>query len=93
MLRPSTLLGYQIAQAKCGICHSADYVNLQPPGMTLAQWTTEMIKMQHAYGAPIDEAEIKLLAVYLASLYGDPTTVPADAMPAPQAAPAAVICR
>jgi mono/diheme cytochrome c family protein len=76
VLRPSTLPGYQIAKAKCGICHSADYINLQPPGMTLAQWTAEMVKMQRAYGAPIDEAEIKLLGTYLTSAYGDAATLP-----------------
>jgi cytochrome c551/c552 len=75
VLTASPLPGYQIAVQKCGICHSADYINLQPPQMTLAQWTAEMVKMQHAYGAPIDDAEIKLLGIYLASTYGDPATV------------------
>lgn len=36
-----------------------------------------MVKMQHAYGAPIDDAEVKLLGVYLASTYGDAATVTA----------------
>jgi cytochrome c551/c552 len=71
------LPGYKIAVEKCGICHSADYINLQPPQMSLAQWTAEMVKMQHAYGAPIDDAEIKLLGIYLASTYGDAATVTA----------------
>lgn len=74
-LRPSTLPGYQIASQKCGICHSADYVDYQPPKMTKAQWTGEMTKMQKAYGAPISEDEIKLLGVYLAATYGDASTV------------------
>src|ERR1035441_1220134 len=69
VLRPSELIGYKIAQEKCGICHSADYINLQPPGMTLAQWNAEMVKMQHAYGAPLDEEEIKQLSIYLTSAY------------------------
>ena len=81
-LKKSSLSGYAIAQQKCGICHSADYINLQPPLMTLAQWTAEMVKMQHSYGAPIDETEIKLLGIYLASAYGDAATVTAaDAAP------------
>src|ERR1700680_3387978 len=70
-LKPSPLPGYGIAIQKCGICHSADYINLQPPGLSLTQWTAEMSKMQHVYGAPIDEAEINLLAIYLTSTYGD----------------------
>ncbi len=75
VLRTSELPGYTIALQKCGICHSADYVNLQPPHMSLLQWTAEMAKMQHAYGAPIDETEIKLLGIYLTTTYGDATTV------------------
>ena len=83
-LRPSSLDGYRIAEVKCGICHSADYVNLQPPSMTFAQWMAEMVKMQRAYGAPIDETEIKLLANYLAAIYGDATSVvPAEPVKRP----------
>ena len=70
MLRQSDLPGYAIAQQKCGICHSADYVSYQPPGMSQAQWTAEMTKMQHSYGAPINEDEIKLIGAYLAVTYG-----------------------
>jgi len=32
-LRASKLPGYAIAVQKCAICHSADYINFQPPGM------------------------------------------------------------
>ncbi len=46
-LRESTLPGYTLAQQKCSICHSVDYINYQPPGMDLEQWTAEMTKMQH----------------------------------------------
>lgn len=70
-LKPSKLAGYVVAQQKCAICHSADYVAYQPPGMNQTQWTAEMAKMQHTYGAPIDDHEIKLLGIYLAATYGD----------------------
>ena len=69
-LRPSTLPGYHIAVQKCATCHSADYVNYQPPGMTLKQWTAEMGKMQHVYGAPITDDDVKLVGAYLAVAYG-----------------------
>lgn len=69
-LRESTLPGYTMAQQKCSICHSLDYINFQPPGMNLEQWTAEMTKMQHSYGAPIDEHEISSIAAYLAVAYG-----------------------
>ena len=76
-LKPSALPGFAIAQQKCAICHSADYIAYQPPSMTLAQWTGEMTKMQHVYGAPIDDQEVKLLGVYLAATYGDAKSVTA----------------
>lgn len=63
--------GYLIAQQKCSICHSADYINLQPPGMNLKQWTAEVTKMQHAYGAPITDDDIKVIGEYLATTYGN----------------------
>ncbi|SOY62741.1 SULFITE:CYTOCHROME C OXIDOREDUCTASE (SUBUNIT B) OXIDOREDUCTASE PROTEIN [Cupriavidus taiwanensis] len=102
-LKPAKLPGYGIAMQKCAICHSADYVSYQPPGLSLAQWTAEMKKMQQAYGAPIDDAEVEQLGAYLAVAYGsakakDPEIVaiaqkagkPAAAVPAPGAAAASV---
>lgn len=69
-LRPSDLPGYAVAQQKCGICHSADYINYQAPGLSQAQWTAEAKKMQHAYGAPLDEQDIQSIGAYLAVAYG-----------------------
>jgi cytochrome c551/c552 len=76
-LKPSNLPGFLVAQQKCGICHSADYISYQPPKMTQAQWTAEMTKMQQSYGAPISEREIELLGAYLADAYGDADSVAA----------------
>ena len=70
-LKPSSLAGYAVAQQKCAICHSADYIAYQPPGMSQTQWTAEMAKMQKVYGAPISDDEIKLLGIYFAATYGD----------------------
>jgi mono/diheme cytochrome c family protein len=75
-LRPAPAPGYRIALDKCGICHSADYIALQPPGMSFAQWSAELQKMKRAYGAPLDDDDIKLVAAYLAAEYGDASTVP-----------------
>ncbi|HME80530.1 MAG TPA: hypothetical protein VKF82_00490 [Candidatus Eremiobacteraceae bacterium] len=58
-----------LAQSKCLICHSADYVYTQPP-LTKAQWTAEVTKMQKAFGAPIADADIPLLVDYLMSQNG-----------------------
>ena len=70
-LKESIHPGYAIAQQKCSICHSADYINLQPLGMNLMQWTKEVTKMQHAYGAPITDDDIKVIGQYLATTYGN----------------------
>lgn len=97
-LRPSKLPGYAIAMQKCAICHSADYVNYQPPGMTQTQWTAEMAKMQHTYGAPISDDEVKQVGAYLAVAYGSAkatdanviaASTPAPASPAPPTSPGA----
>lgn len=66
----SELPGYHLAKQKCVICHSVDYIRYQPPGMTQAQWTAEVAKMKHAYGAWLSEAEIKSIGAYLAVVYG-----------------------
>ena len=76
-LKPSELPGFVVAAQKCALCHSADYILYQPPAMTKAQWTAEMAKMQHTYGAPISDVEVKLLGIYLAVTYGDAGTVTA----------------
>jgi mono/diheme cytochrome c family protein len=76
-LKPADLPGFVVAAQKCALCHSADYISFQPPGMTKAQWTAEMTKMQHTYGAPISDVEVKLLGIYLAATYGDASTVTA----------------
>lgn len=70
-LKPSALPGYQAALQKCGICHSADYINLQPPAMTQPQWTAEVRKMQHAYAAPLTDKEVADIGEYLAVTYGN----------------------
>ena len=91
-LRSSTLPGYAVAQEKCGICRSADYINYQPPGINLTQWTGVVTKMQHAFGAPVSDDQVKLIGAYLAVTYGsaeasDPAVV-AVAAPAATAAAA-----
>jgi cytochrome c551/c552 len=87
-LRPSKLPGYAIAMQKCAICHSADYVNYQPPGMTQTQWTAEMAKMQHTYGAPISDDEVKQVGAYLAVAYGSARATDANVIAASTPAPA-----
>jgi cytochrome c551/c552 len=89
-LRPSKLAGYGIAMQRCAICHSADYIAYQPPGMKQTQWTAEVSKMHATYGAPIDDTEIRLVGIYLTATYGDVKSISgADlTLPAPATSPA-----
>jgi sulfite dehydrogenase (cytochrome) subunit B len=58
-----------LSQSKCLICHSADYVYMQPP-LTRMQWTAEVTKMRKAFGAPIGDADVAPLVDYLMSQNG-----------------------
>ncbi|MPQ69108.1 MULTISPECIES: c-type cytochrome [unclassified Pseudomonas] len=98
VLKPSALPGYPLAQQKCSTCHSADYINFQPPGLSLAQWTGEASKMQHVYGAPISDLDVNIIGAYLAVTYGSADANDADVQAAskpsasqPPAAPAAKV--
>lgn len=85
-LREAKLAGYVLAQQKCSICHSFDYISFQPPSMNQAQWTIEVKKMRHSYGAPLTDADIISIGAYLAVAYGsakatDGSIIAASAMP------------
>jgi mono/diheme cytochrome c family protein len=66
-LRPGP--GVEAAQNNCLTCHSADYVAIQPPQKGKAFWEAEVAKMIKVYGAPIDAADAKAIAGYLARTY------------------------
>ena len=61
--------GMEKTAAGCGICHSTDYINMQPK-MSKAQWTAEVNKMIKVMGAPINEEDAKTIIEYLATNYG-----------------------
>ncbi|WP_095057730.1 c-type cytochrome [Pseudomonas sp. Irchel s3f7] len=93
VFKSSPLPGYALAQQKCSVCHSADYINFQPPGLSLAQWTAEAGKMQHVYGAPISDQDVSVIGAYLAVTYGSAKASDADVQAAsnpPAAQPVAV---
>ncbi len=64
--------GAQAARENCTICHSAQYVYMQPP-LTRAQWEAEVTKMRKAYGAPVPESATQTIADYLYSQNGKPS--------------------
>ncbi len=61
--------GVEAAQNNCKACHSADYVNVQPPNKGKAFWEGEVQKMIKVYHAPISEADVPTIAEYLAKTY------------------------
>ncbi len=59
-------------QGNCGACHSAEYVTTQPRTFRdpRAFWTSEVVKMQKAYGAPVADADVPAIVDYLVAAYG-----------------------
>jgi mono/diheme cytochrome c family protein len=56
--------------AHCGACHSLDYIVMNSPFLTQAQWQGEVKKMIEAFKAPIDPEDAARITEYLASNYG-----------------------
>jgi len=67
MLKPGP--GAEVAQRSCVLCHSTDYIVMQPPG-DQKQWDGVVTKMIKVYGAPLSDADAKTVAEYLARQYG-----------------------
>lgn len=58
--------GSRIASAYCGMCHSAEYVYMQPPH-SQEKWGGIVHKMKSAFGCPIPDEQIPPLVEYLVS--------------------------
>lgn len=61
--------GVDTAGKYCMICHSVDYIYMQPP-LSSDQWHAEVIKMKQVYGAPILDSDIDMVVNYLVSQNG-----------------------
>ena len=68
-MKPGRGPAFEATMNNCVSCHSVDYVNTQPPKRGTAFWEAEVTKMIKVYRAPIDEADAKLIADYLAQNY------------------------
>jgi hypothetical protein len=62
--------GLDKVEANCGGCHSLDYVPMNSPFLSAAGWDAEVAKMIKAFGAPIEQADAKIIAAYLGRNYG-----------------------
>ena len=67
MLKPGP--GADVAQRSCVLCHSTDYIVMQPPG-DQKQWDGVVTKMIKVCGAQLSDADAKTVAEYLARQYG-----------------------
>ena len=61
--------GLDRVEANCAACHSLDYIPMNSPFLNAAAWDAEVTKMINAFGAPIDQADAKIIADYLKSNY------------------------
>jgi mono/diheme cytochrome c family protein len=62
--------GADKVEANCQACHTLAYIPMNSPFINAAGWTAEVTKMIKAYGAPVDDADAKAIADYLAKNYG-----------------------
>jgi mono/diheme cytochrome c family protein len=62
--------GLDKVEGNCGACHTLAYIPMNSPFLNAAGWTGEVTKMIKAFGAPIEDADAKAIADYLAKNYG-----------------------
>lgn len=62
--------GLDKVEANCAACHSLDYIVMNSPFPNAALWDAEVTKMIKAFGAPIDDADAKVIGDYLKANYG-----------------------
>jgi hypothetical protein len=70
-LKPSALPGYAKAQANCVVCHSAEYMQYQPPTAPRPYWDAMVKRMKTVFKAPINDADMPEIIDYLAKTYGN----------------------
>jgi cytochrome c5 len=60
--------GSDLAQTQCQLCHSTDYIVMQPGG-DAKLWEGVVTKMVKVFGAPLSEADAKAIIEYLTKNY------------------------
>ena len=59
----------ETAEVNCMVCHSADYIKVQPPRQGKPFWTAEVNKMIKIFGARIEPGDAAKIVDYLAATY------------------------
>ena len=62
--------GLDKVEANCQACHSLAYIPMNSPFLNAAGWSATVTKMIKAFGAPITDADAKVIKEYLAKNYG-----------------------
>ena len=62
--------GLDKVEGNCSGCHSLDYIVMNSPYPNATLWDAEVSKMIKAFGAPISDADAKVIADYLKKNYG-----------------------
>lgn len=61
--------GREKVEEFCNICHSVDYITMQPK-LSNAQWTATVNKMIKVFGAPVSQGDAEIIVNYLTTSYG-----------------------
>lgn len=70
-LRPADLPGYDKARRACVACHSAEYMQYQPPTAARPYWEAVVGRMKKVFLAPLDDADMPDIVDYLVKTYGN----------------------
>jgi mono/diheme cytochrome c family protein len=62
--------GLDKVEGNCVACHTLAYIPMNAPFLNAAGWSAEVTKMIKAFGAPIEDADAKVIADYLTKNYG-----------------------
>ena len=62
--------GLDKVETHCSACHSLDYIPMNSPFPGAELWDAEVTKMIKAFGAPINDADAKIISDYLKKNYG-----------------------
>lgn len=63
----------ELVQARCSVCHSVDYIQMNSPFLEAKGWESEVNKMVKVYQAPVTPPEQATILTYLVRYYGKPT--------------------
>ena len=70
-LKVSALPGYEKARLNCVACHSAEYMQYQPPTAARPYWENMVKRMKAVFNAPLNETDIPDIVDYLVKTYGN----------------------